>query len=120
MTGSDYHFSDPLRYQNNQAKTRKTPVKNDELAFVKLRYKKPDEDKSQLIRLPILASSVNSDFAKASDEFKFGEKLRGSQYVDWSIEQIKQTATANLGKDTWGYRHEFVQLTLNAEAIEPK
>jgi Ca-activated chloride channel family protein len=133
MTGSNYHFSDPLRYKrssNENSKTanaRKTPAKNDELAFVKLRYKKPDEDKSQLVRLPILASSINSDFAQASEEFKFatavaafGEKLRGSQYVDWSIEQIKQTATANLGKDTWGYRHEFVQLTLNAQAIEPK
>ncbi len=127
MTGSDYHFSDPLRYKDNKANDRKAPAKNDELAFVKLRYKKPDEDKSQLIRLPILASNAHSDFAKASESFKFatavaafGEKLRGSQYVDWSIEQIKQTASANMGKDTWGYRHEFVQLTLNAQAIEPK
>lgn len=127
LTGSDYHFSDPLRYQNTQAKQNPKGAKNDELAFVKLRYKKPDQDKSQLIRMPIMASNVKSDFAKASDEFQFatavaafGEKLRDSQYVDWSLEQIKQTATANLGKDTWGYRHEFVQLTLNAKAIEPK
>jgi Ca-activated chloride channel family protein len=128
MVGSNYHFNDPLRYET-QGDTSKSSkgAKNDEMAYVKLRYKKPDQKQSKLIQLPILTSQLVKDFAGASNEFKFatavaafGEKLRGSQYIDWSIEQIKQTALANIGKDTWGYRHEFVQLTDNAKVIETK
>jgi Ca-activated chloride channel family protein len=125
LTGSNYHFNDPLRYQSSEPKA--SGSKNDEMAYVKLRYKKPDGDKSRLISLPVMASDLKKDFTQASAEFQFatavaafGEKLRKSRYVDWSIEKIKQTAMANLGKDTWGYRHEFVQLTENAQVIAQK
>ncbi len=130
LKGSNYHFSDPLRYQktNSQKQASTSASTNsDELAFVKLRYKQPAQKTSQLIKLPILASNKLNSFAQASNEFKFaaavagfGEKLRHSQYVNWPLAQIKQTAMAHVGKDTWGYRHEFVQLTANAQVLLPE
>jgi Ca-activated chloride channel family protein len=128
LKGSDYHFSDPLRYQKTTEKTSASqPLsQSGELAFVKLRYKKPDEDRSQLITLAIADTHKVDRFEQASSDFKFAaavtgfaETLRDSQYINWSLAQIAQTAQANLQKDTWGYRHEFVQLTQNALAIKP-
>ncbi|MFT4927383.1 MAG: Ca-activated chloride channel family protein [Phenylobacterium sp.] len=132
LTGSNYHFNDPLRYGNktqasqNKATDNTVNKASGELAFVKLRYKQPNSDKSQLMTLPIMANSKLASFDQASGEFQFAtavagfaEKLRHSQYVNWPLSEIKQVALANAGKDTWGYRHEFVQLTSNAEVIKP-
>lgn len=127
LTGSDYHFSDPLRYQTSPSQRADNAAlkSGDELAFVKLRYKKPDQDKSQLITLAVLGSQRLSQFDQASSDFKFAaavagfaEKLRNSQYVEWPLAQIKQIAMDNVGNDILGYRHEFVQLMANAQVIE--
>lgn len=120
--GAKFSFNDPLRYQ--QSKQKDLGTQNNELAFVKLRYKQPDADVSQQLQQAVAIDDIRP-FAKASSEFKFaaavvafGERLRYSQYIDYSIEEIKKIATANLGKDPWGYRHEFVQLADNALVLE--
>src|SRR5437016_5076263 len=72
---------DPLKY----SKPEKATLSSDEMLTVKLRYKKPDEDKSQLIERPVLDS--NAAFASTSPDFKlaaavaeFGMLLRDSEH----------------------------------------
>ena len=114
-------FTDKLRYSQTQDADG---AGNGELAYVKLRYKKPDGETSRLIERAIKTDQIQKDFSKTGSEFQFAtavaafaERLRGGQYVNWSLASIRELAQANLGKDTWGYRHEFVQLTRNADVI---
>lgn len=94
---------------------------NGELANLKLRYKRPGEDRSQLIETPILRSGER---AAASDSLRmaaavaaFADALRGgSQYDGWGWEQILGTARAVKLADPWGQRAEFVRLVERAKA----
>lgn len=94
---------------------------NGELANLKLRYKRPGEDRSQLIETPILRSGER---AAASDSLRmaaavaaFADALRGgSQYDGWGWEQILGAARAVKSADPWGQRAEFVRLVERAKA----
>ncbi len=112
---------DPLRYG-------KPEVKNgdqQELAFLKLRYKQPDGDTSQLISYPILKGAIRADLQKASERFlfsasvaAFGQQLRGGKYLaGFSYEQILQLARRGKGNDAQGYRSEFIQLVELARSL---
>lgn len=123
LSENGQQFIDELRYQDNNAK--KAVANTDEVAFIKLRYKQPTQENSQLITQAIERSDIKSNFEQSSSDFKFatavvgfGENLRHSQHFNWSLEQINQLASANIGKDAWGYRHEFVQLIRNAESLK--
>ena len=62
-TKSEYLASvDDLKYQTN--KISKSAKQNDELLTIKLRYKKPDGKKSQLIEKPLIdnQTDINEDF----------------------------------------------------------
>ena len=102
---------DKLRYQE----TNKKGI-TDEIMFVKLRYKEPDENESKLIEVPISSSELNNsnnsvDFLFASSVAEFGLVLRDSEYkANASIENIIQNATKGLGDDKSGYRKEFISL----------
>ncbi|MFK3650035.1 von Willebrand factor type A domain-containing protein [Lysobacter enzymogenes] len=92
-----------------------------EMANLKLRYKRPGEDRSQLIETPILRSSER---AVASDSLRmatavaaFADALRGgSQYDGWGWEQILGAARGVRLADPWGQRAEFVRLVERAKA----
>lgn len=105
---------DPLKYQKPS-----TSAKNnykDELMTIKLRYKQPDGDVSKLITHTLKDESVA--LASTSDNFRwsaavvgFGMILRESEYANhFTFDQVLQLATASKGKDTEGYRVEFVNL----------
>ncbi|ROU05429.1 vWA domain-containing protein [Lysobacter enzymogenes] len=108
----------PLRYaQAAPAASAKTG----ELANLKLRYKRPGEDRSQLIETPVLRSGER---AAASDSLRmaaavaaFADALRGgSQYDGWGWEQILGAARGVKTADPWGQRAEFVRLVERAKA----
>jgi Ca-activated chloride channel family protein len=88
----------------------------DELAAIKFRHKKPDEDKSKEIVQVIPNVAVKPD--EASGDFKFaaavawfGLKLRDSKLIpNKETEAIRQLATQGLQNDPEGYRAEFVRL----------
>lgn len=111
---------DQLKYQN--VKTA-AAAKTDEIMTLKLRYKKPSEDKSQLISTTI--SNDNSTFEKSTANFKFsasvaafGMMLRNSEFKgDASYAQVLDWAKASKGKDKEGYRAEFVKLVSACEAM---
>lgn len=89
---------------------------NDELATIKFRSKKPDEDKSnEIIRVipnnPIPLQSTSSDFKFSAAVAWFGLKLRDSKLVpNKKTDDIKSLAKQGLQNDPDGYRVEFVRL----------
>jgi Ca-activated chloride channel family protein len=90
---------------------------SNEIAFLKMRYKRPDSDTSTLMTRPI-TSSDEKDFAELPDDLRFaasvagfGQLLRDSQYTNsLTWDQVIEMATNAKGKDEFGYRAEFINL----------
>lgn len=103
---------------NNLKYTQNTSSKEfgDELATIKFRYKKPDEDKSREITQSIKnvdykLSSASPDFKFASSVAWFGLVLRNSQLITKkNLLDIENQARQGKNKDEEGYRSEFVRL----------
>jgi len=98
-----------LRYQT---KALKDDAFGDEIALLKLRYKKPQGLKSTL-RVETIKDieSTNPDFAFLSAVLQYGLLLRQSEYAgSSSLESAIGLAERHLGSDPHGYRREFVQL----------
>ncbi len=111
--GSPAQLSDPLRYANEE----RTPV-SDEWGFLKLRYKAPGEDVSQLITTPIAPSDAGSEAQFAAAIAGFGQLLRDDTYLgDWSYADAIALANAARGTDPFGYRSEAVQLMRLADSL---
>ena len=80
---------------------------------VKLRYKQPDADTSQLISIPVANSKTKAPrhigFASAVAEF--GMLLRNSEHRgSSSYNGLLRRARAAVGSDPRGYRSEFIRL----------
>ncbi len=110
--GGDAGSIDPLKYQKKNTK------KNfgGEMATVKLRYKQPDENSSNL--LTTIVKMGTSDLEDTSNNLRwatavaaFGMILRDSEYIGkYDLNDVTILAKSALGKDLNGYRHEFIQL----------
>jgi len=114
--------TDELKYQN---RTLSDAAKNDpDWMTVKLRYKQPNADKSQLIvqtcrdeNLTWNSSSENFRFSAAVASF--GLLLRDSQYKgNLDYKTVAKWIRYNRGKDEHGYRSELLGLVELAETLE--
>lgn len=112
---------DELRYQDEP----NAPTSDrDELLFVKLRYKAPTADESQLIERPV--SDRASVLAETSDDFRFaaavasfGMWLRQSEHRGSSdLSLARELAENARGEDEDGYRAEFLALLDLAEVAD--
>ena len=116
--GSPARLTDPLRYAASDAGDVPAEV-SEELGFIRLRWKEPGEDESQLIDFPITdtdTSGTEANFAAAIAGF--GQLLRRSDFLgDWDYADAIALATANRGEDEFGYRFEAVQLMRLAESL---
>ncbi|UCE60967.1 MAG: von Willebrand factor type A domain-containing protein [Phycisphaerales bacterium] len=109
---------DPLKYQAVPAETRHAYT--GETMTVKLRYKEPDGDTSELLEYPI--TDEGWTFADASDDFvfaasvaSFGMLLRDSPHKGSStFEAVVELAEQSVGEDVHGYRAEFINLVRRA------
>lgn len=105
---------DPLKYQEN--KVIGTKNGSPEMLTVKLRYKQPDGDQSKLLQKAVMDTTF--PFSGASDNFRFaaavaefGLLLRQSEFKQGAnFDQVISLAQAAQGKDTEGYRAEFIKL----------
>ncbi len=118
--GSAAVLNDALRYQKDGAAAETET--SDEIGFLKLRYKIPGEEKSKLLKTPILEGSTNgtdvTDAGFASMVAAFGQKLRGHPALsDFSYKDIADRASEFKGKDIFGYRASFVQLVRMAGSL---
>jgi Ca-activated chloride channel family protein len=118
--GSSAQLSDPLRYGQRAA----AGETNGEIAFVKIRYKLPDQEVSRLITRAVTVGDVRADFAAVPEDLRFAaavagaaQLLRNDPYIR-SFDFGRAIAIANgaKGEDNFGYRAEFVQLLRLAES----
>ena len=108
---------DDLKYQKTKIN------KSKELLTVKLRYKKPNEDKSKLISRIVKSDDIKNEMSEncafASAVAEFGMLLRDSEYKgSASYKSILDRARNSKGKDFNGYRAEFVRLVERAELVK--
>ena len=121
--GSPAVLHDALRYADRTAEppvAGARPVSARELAFLRLRYKEPGEDASELIELPITRDMgpASSDQRFAAAVAGFGQLLRGSVYTGgWTWADAIALAEATTGDDPFGYRREAVTLMRLAESL---
>jgi Ca-activated chloride channel family protein len=118
---------DPLKY--TPVKSKELSSAGKELMTIKLRFKKPDGDKSRLIEQPV--ADTRKSWRDASENFRFaaavagyGMLLRNSEFKgNLNYQTIQQMAKTALGTDKEGYRKEFLQLVattakLNKSEVE--
>jgi Ca-activated chloride channel family protein len=111
---------DPLRYSK---KEKNKMQHGDELLLVKLRYKKPNENTSKLMEVPVSASSIA--YKQASGQFRlaaavatFGMILSDSKFKGESdFTLVRSLANSAVGEDPGGYRKEFVELCEKASKL---
>ena len=111
---------DNLKYQSSPSTTDQY---SNELMTVKLRYKKPAEEKSRLLSEIITNKPVT--LKKSSDNFRFsaavaqfGMLLRDSKFKGHSTyDAVLELARGANGSDAEGYRAEFEQLVKKAALL---
>jgi Ca-activated chloride channel family protein len=107
---------DPLKYQHSVKNEYAENEATDEFLTIKIRYKKPDGNKSMLLEKPVRANvreindaSDNLKFAAAVSEF--GMVLRNSEFRgNATLASAAQLAKSARGDDEDGYRAELVRL----------
>lgn len=112
---------DALKYQQ-------TPALGDrpasgELLTLKMRYKQPDGDTSQLLEFPVhdggqTYAAATTDYKFAAAVAGFGMLLRDSRYKgNLSLDAVLELAQEGKGADRSGFRQEFMDLVKKAKAI---
>ncbi|MFT5906374.1 MAG: Ca-activated chloride channel family protein, partial [Cryomorphaceae bacterium] len=128
---------DGLRYgakiksEVNAAKSTVAPKHVDELLFVKLAYKQPEQkvnDESTYLSVPFKDQmrdwgQVDDDFKFASSVALFGMVLRDSDHRgDGDFDLVQQLAESGKGTDGRGLREEFTNLVkkMKERDMEPR
>ncbi|CAA6820016.1 MAG: Von Willebrand factor type A domain protein [uncultured Sulfurovum sp.] len=108
---------DDLKYQ-------RSIEDSNELATVKIRYKKPDGDIST--KMSKIISDSDADINKKDFDFTqtvagFGMLLRDSEYKkSLTFSQLIELAKNSKGEDREGYRAEFIKMMEKAELLDLK
>ncbi|MBY5368259.1 DUF3520 domain-containing protein [Rhizobium leguminosarum] len=128
--GSPAVMNDDLRYGAADKAPAATAdsAHHGELAFVKMRYKKPGEDKSALITTPVDDNNAVATIDAAPQDVRFsvavavfGQKLSHVAAVDtYSYQAIADLAAASRGTDAFGYRSDFLGLIRLADGLSQR
>jgi Ca-activated chloride channel family protein len=112
---------DPLKYQSERGLSN--AAASSELLTVKLRYKRPDADRSVLFSHVVrdggaTIEQASADFRWAAAVAGFGMLLRQSeQRGDASFALVRKLARSAIGADAGGDRREMLELVDRAEAL---
>ncbi len=121
---------DPLKYQspnpNSVATTYADPKRSEETLTVKLRYKKPDGDTSELTERSF--TDNGSKFENAPPDLKFaaavaefGMILRDSAHKgNGTLGAVIEWAVEGKGRDAAGYRAGFIEMARKAQTLKPR
>jgi Ca-activated chloride channel family protein len=109
---------DPLKYQEPRAPVR---TGSRELMTVKLRYKAPAANVSEVLAIPVeeQTGQPSASLGFAAAVAQFGMLLRDSEFkgtATWSA--VQALARQHRGEDADGYRAEFVRLVDLAAALQ--
>ncbi len=126
LVGEGSSVADPLRYgkAGETVTTTRTPHA-EEVAYLKLRYKKPDEDESSLLTRILKKDDITQTLERTTETYQFssavawlGQLLRNNDHVqNTDLQAVAKLATDAKGSDTHGYRSEFINLIRTAEAL---
>jgi Ca-activated chloride channel family protein len=114
-------FTDPLRYASDTVPEGGIEA---ELGWLKMRWKEPGEDSSQLVEQPILNDLIAAIDGPSDQDFAaaiagFAELLRGSKLIrNWDYQDAADLARANRGDDPTGARAEAIRLIELAGALD--
>jgi len=119
---------DPLRYQKQEKAAPSSSGHSNEFAWVKLRYKTPQGDRSALLEWPVgrgQSNAIVEDFRAVPRDVRFaaavaeyGLLLRHSKFAgDASYQHVLAVAGESVGADLAGYRTDFLDLVRHAETI---
>lgn len=121
LRDSGSRLIDPLRYGQEP---RVKSAKRGELAFVRLRYKAPDGDKSQLIEQAVRIGDIDTldetgtEFRFSAAVAAFGQLLKGGEFIgDFDYADVAELAAGARGADSFGYRGEFLGLVRLADTL---
>ena len=114
---------DALRYQRQPETPRQAP-RSEELLYVKVRYKAPEENRSVQLDVPVLDADPDVDGASEDMRWtaavaQFGMLLRDSDHsgeANW--ESTASLARGAMGQDEGGARAEFLHLIRTAAKLE--
>jgi Ca-activated chloride channel family protein len=118
-TDVEINGTDPLRYRTEAAPAGDS----DELAFVKLRYKAPDGDRSRLLEVAVEDGAITSstDLTFAAAVASFGMLLRESAHAgSATFDSVLALARDGRGEDESGYRAGFIEMVEAARTISAR
>jgi Ca-activated chloride channel family protein len=125
LKGSGGSLTEPLRYSGTTANPAES-ARGDEIAFLRLRYKQPDSDASQLQEWPIQRRQLAEKWQATSERFRFaaavagfGQLLRGGRHTAlFGYDEVLAIARGARGEDPFGYRGEFLTLVSLARSLD--
>jgi Ca-activated chloride channel family protein len=116
--GGDNRMIEPSRYETAAAVGNTAFA--DEYAFVKIRYKLPDQDRSTLVTTPVTLAQDTAPGASdprareaqwATAVAAFGQLLKGGKYTGaYTYDDVIALSQSAKGEDRFGYRAEFINL----------
>ena len=122
-------LNEPLRYGTNggSGAAPGSAERADEIAFLRLRYKKPGADESALIERPVTERDAVPALDNAPENVRFavavagfGQRLRqDNAMTEGTWDDITRLAEGARGRDAHGWRAEFVQLVRLAQSLRP-
>ncbi|MDD2598039.1 MAG: VWA domain-containing protein [Kiritimatiellae bacterium] len=118
----DMHDSVTLKYGKKDEKSAEP--QSPEMLTLKLRYKEPEGENSQLLTFPLSRDALqrgagDQSFRWAAAVAAFGQILRGSPHVgNYSFGDVKALAADAKGEDPNGYCSEFINLLERAAKLQ--
>ena len=122
LNGQPGSYLDESRYTSGDSSGANDALA--ELGYLKIRYKLPGEDTSQLLEQPIMSAAEVSPAIMQEVNFAtavagFAQLMKDGKYTgQWSLDDAFNLALANKGEDYYGYRGEFTQLIRQAKVAE--
>jgi len=122
LVGSNGLRLEPLRYGMSSSATE---VRTTELGFLRLRYKAPDSETSQVLEWPLHKDSITPDVAHTTERFRFaaavaalGQLLRGGTYTEtFGYADVLTLARGAYADDPFGQKGEFLSLVQLAQSL---
>ncbi len=126
LVGSPGQQVAPLRYVADSSE--KNDQRAEEIAYLKLRYKLPEESESRLIEQPLATSLLASADSPPSADLRFaaavaafGQLLRGGEHTrGFSYDNVTALARRARGDDPYGYRGQFLSLVDLASSLDER
>lgn len=120
--GSDASNGSELTYSDTNIKD--SALSSNDLLTLKLRYKKPNEDASQLLSQTVMNqktvwSEASQDLHFAASVAGFGMLLRDSEHKGTlSFDSVLQMGQEGKGQDADGYRTAYLELVKAAQRLK--